>query len=543
VTSGRFPADHPQETGMALIQVQVPYQESLDFGIGVDSNTTSPMNKVVEGEISGVIGADAAKAGFNISRIQTTHELETALKIDVNASYGSVAFGAGVADRFSFATQSKVQNSSLFLAITATVSLATHSIDEPVLTPGAAAMTDNPQNFHTRFGDMFVRGIGRGGMFIAVLKIETSDEQSTKDISNKLSGSYGAFSADAETKFTEVQRDFRCDIQVRVYHEGGPVDLVMDNIADPTQLFGLLRTWFKSFAEHPDQAAVPYFAILAPTVIANGPLPPNAAETEHAQDVLVNCARQRSAILDSLNLMDAITQNPARYVFTPPATMADVRAASAGYQADLDTVAAAASAAMNHPASAKMPADFAADKGRPFPRGVMPEPIPALNAGELSVMAARGQFLASSDPLLASLREIEPAGLSRLGFDIGLAISEGQSMQGPGKKKFQEDHIKDFDPSAYQRAVDYAVDRNANADIASRGATAVAARPEAIAARAKLRLSNQWLGFNIAAGLFGSAADGALGNTSQGPGSNRIRERLGSAIPGYDAALTFYRVP
>jgi hypothetical protein len=529
---------------MALTQIQVPHQASLDFGIGVDSNTTSPMNKVVQGEISGVIGADAAKAGFNISQIQTTRELETALKIDVSASYGSVAFGAGVADRFSFATSSKIQNSSLFMAITATVDLATHSIDEPVLTAAAAAMVDNPQNFNMRFGDMFVRGIGRGGLFVAVLKIETSDEQSTKDISNKLSGSYGAFSADAEMKFSEVQRDFKCDIQVKVYHEGGPVDLIMDNIQDPHQLFGMLKVWFKSFADDPDKAAVPYFAILAPTVIANGPLPPNAAETEHAQDVLVNCARQRSALFDNLNLMDAIIQTPARYSFTPPVTLADIRSASAGYQADLDTVAAAASAAMNHPSSAMMPAEFAASKGRVYPRGIRPEPIPALNAGELAILAARGQFLANSDPLLASLRELEPVGLSRSGFDVGLAIDENGTAQGPGKEKFKQDHIRDFDPGAYQRAVDYTMDRNANREIATRGADAVAARPEATAARARLPASNQWLGFNIGAGLFGSLAEGALGHTLQGPGSNQIRERLGAAAKlGYDAALSFYKFP
>jgi hypothetical protein len=529
---------------MSLVTVQIPHQKTLDFGIGVDSNTTSPMNKVVEGEISGVIGADAAKAGFHISRIQSTHELETVLKIDVNASYGSVAFGAGVADRFSFAARSKIQTSSLFMVITAEVELATHSIDEPRLTANAATMADNPQMFGVRFGDMFVRAIGRGGLFVAVLKIETSDEQSTKDISNKLSGSYGMFSADAEVKFSEVRRDFQCDIEVQVYHEGGPVDLVMDKIDDPVLLFGLLKTWLKSFADEPEKAAVPYFAVLAPTAIANGPLPPNAAETEHAQDVLVNCARQRSAIMDSMNLMDAIIAAPARYSFTPPITMADVRAASAGYQADLDTVAAAASAAMNHPASAKMPADFAAEHGRPFPKGIRPEPIPALNVGELSVLAARGQFLASSDPLLASLRELEPLGLSRTGFDIGLAIDESGTAQGPAKQKFKEDHTKDFDGGAYQRGVDYTIDRNANRDIADRGAGAVAARPEAIAARARLPLSNQWLGFNLGSGLFGSLADGALGNTLQGPKSRQIRERLGATTRlGFDAALSFYKIP
>jgi hypothetical protein len=529
---------------MALVTVQIPHQKTLDFGIGVDSNTTSPMNKVVQGEISGVVGADAAKAGFHISRIQSTHELEKVLKIDVNASYGSVAFGAGVADRFSFASRSKIQTSSLFMVITAEVELATHSIDEPTLTPNAAAMVDNPQNFARRFGDMFVRAIGRGGLFVAVMKVETSDEQSTTEISNKLSGAYGMFSADAEVNFSEVRRDFSCDIEVQVYHEGGPVDLVMDKLDDPVLLFALLKTWLKSFADNPEKAAVPYFAILAPTAIANGPLPPNAAETEHAQDVLINCARQRSAILDSLNLMDAIIQSPARYAFTPPTTMADIRAAAVGYQADLDTVAAAASSAMNHPANAKMPAEFAKERGRVFPQGTRPDPFPVLNVGELSVLAARGQLLAQSDTLLTLLRELEPVGLSRTGFDIGLAVAESQTGQGPGKQKFKEDHLKDFDPGAYQRGVDYSVDCNANRDVAMRGAEAVVRNGGATAARAKLPLSNQWLGFNIGAGMFGSRDDGALGNTLRGPGSNQIRERLGgTARLGYDAALAFYKVP
>ena len=49
---------------MALIEVQVPAQDSLDFGVGVDSNTSSPMGKVVDGEIKGV----AASFGPDDSR-------------------------------------------------------------------------------------------------------------------------------------------------------------------------------------------------------------------------------------------------------------------------------------------------------------------------------------------------------------------------------------------------------------------------------------------------------------------------------------------
>ena len=391
---------------------------------------------------------------------------------------------------------------------------------------------------------MFVRGVDRGGFFVAVMKFDACTDEEAKSISSKLSGAYGLFSGEAEENFASVQKDSNSELTISVYHEGGPIGLIMDSLDDPVQFYAMFKTWLKSFVDQPDKMAVPYAATLAPIAIANGPLPPNAADAEHARDVLFRCAKERSACFDNLNLMDSIIQAPTRYTFTAPVSMANIRAAAGGYEEDLQIIAAAASAAMDHPASAKMPAVFAADTKQTYPQGIRPDPMPALNLGNLSAFAARGEQLALNDPLLTALRNVEPVGPSRRGFDIGLAVDEAGTAQGPGKEKFKQDHINDFDTGAYQRAVDFTMDRNANADIAARGATAVAGKPEATAARAKLPLSNQWLGFNIAAGLFGSVADGALGNASRGPGSNRIRERLsGPARLGYDAALSFYHVP
>ena len=217
-------------------------------------------------------------------------------------------------------------------------------------------------------------------------------------------------------------------------------------------------------------------------------------------------------MLDGMNLMDAIVQSPQRYTFTPPITMADIRAAANGYQEDLQIVAAAASAAMDHPASAKMPAVFANEKNQKFPQGFPPTPMPELAKGTIATLAARGKIIARSDPLLSALYELEPVGLNLLGFEVGLAIDEGGTLQGPGKEKFKNELGVGVSKEAYQRA-DFTIDRNANSDIATRGSAAVAANPEATAARAKLPMSNQWLGFNIAAGLFGKVTDGALGNT------------------------------
>lgn len=50
-------------------------------------------------------------------------------------------------------------------------------------------------------------------------------------------------------------------------------------------------------------------------------------------------------------------------------------------QFDLDLVAKCASEAMNHPASTKMPSEFAAQHGTIFPKAVIPDPLPAVKPG------------------------------------------------------------------------------------------------------------------------------------------------------------------
>ena len=279
-------------------------------------------------------GAGAATVLFEVSRIQTTHDLERKLNVDVNASYNAGLF-ANVSARVDFAQSAQIHTNSLFMVITATVQLGHDSIDDPQLTPDAAALVDNPEAFRLRFGDMFVRGIDRGGLFMAVLKLETSDSHTSESIETELKGAYGLFSGDAKTKFEQLQSDFHSDLTIRILHEGGPTGLVPDTLDNPALLFDISKTWLKSFADNPDGNAVPFAITLAPIAIAKGPLPLNAADAEHAQDVLRICANQRTATMDNMNLMNAIIQSPQRYKFTAPITMADIRAAAAGYQAIL----------------------------------------------------------------------------------------------------------------------------------------------------------------------------------------------------------------
>lgn len=107
----------------------------------------------------------------------------------------------------------------------------------------------------------------------------------------------------------------------------------MDDITDANQLYVMLQQWLKAFQDDPVKNAKPYYVTLAPIAIANGPTLLNAAQIQHAQDVLMQCAKERSKILDGLNLMEFIIQTPSRYDFVAPTTPADIVKAFVGYQA------------------------------------------------------------------------------------------------------------------------------------------------------------------------------------------------------------------
>ncbi len=51
---------------MALTQLIVPYVINYDYGIVVDLATSSPMGKVVDGEVTGVTNAGGATVFYSI---------------------------------------------------------------------------------------------------------------------------------------------------------------------------------------------------------------------------------------------------------------------------------------------------------------------------------------------------------------------------------------------------------------------------------------------------------------------------------------------
>jgi hypothetical protein len=280
--------------------------------------------------------------------------------------------------RFNFAKQSKVQASSLFMTISVRVELEFLSIDSPKLTDDAAGLMNEPDLFESRYGNMFVRGMGRGGLFVGVLRIDTASSEDSMKLSAELEGSYGLFSAEAKTKLSELQSSYKNEVFVRQYWEGGPKSLTIDDPTDPLRLLENANTFIKSFdvsdAEVVNVAA-PFYVTLAPTEIATGPAPPNPADIQRAQDVLLYCARKRSAYIDNLNLLQHIVDNASKYTFDAikPEALHD---AARKYEDDLMLISDCASSAIASRASAKYPEQFATERGVVFPSISMPTPLP-----------------------------------------------------------------------------------------------------------------------------------------------------------------------
>jgi hypothetical protein len=121
-----------------------------------------------------------------------------------------------------------------------------------------------------------------------------------------------------------------------------------------------------------------------------------------------------------------------------------------------------------------------------------------------------------------------------------MAAAEGQTSPGPGKQRIH-DSLSPAEQPGFAAAVSFSLERNRNADLASRGAAIAQADPAVAVVRNADPDVFYRLGFDIATGIFGNPTLGALGNTATGPGSLKIRDSLSAAGQrGFNAAVALH---
>ena len=167
--------------------------------------------------------------------------------------------------------------------------------------------------------------------------------------------------------------------------------------------------------------------------------------------------------------------------------------------------------------------------------------VPRLAKAPSDDLAVRGKALAEQDPLALALRNAQPVGPGQRGFDLGMALAATDTLPGPTKQR-THDGLPLDQQGGFAVAVDFCLDRNRNVDYVTRGGKVLAADAAAAGTWTALPPGLGPLGFQIATGLFGTAALGALGNTMKGPGSAKIRADLAPGTrAGFDAGVAYWK--
>jgi hypothetical protein len=421
-----------------------------------------------------------------------------------------------------FAHKCHVHSESVFLLVCVDVNLAFAQIRAPKVAPeaGAKLSDGNPTPFQEMYGDVFVRGIQTGGRFFAVVEVFTTSKTEQESLSLSLKGSYGPYSGKGAFS-TEFSRAISSkSLKITVYHEGGVVP------RDPTSLEDV-QNLAATFAASVEGHAVPYAVLLDKYSILDLPKPPNYIDLQNQMDVLSFCARQRNIIWTGLNAVDYIFANPSQFEIGADKFNIEVLVTyRAALEADLLAVKKAASQAVDHPRDAAMPALAA-----------KPLPMPKRREGEEDTMVVLGEAMANADPLIAALRDAQPAGDCRRGFYVGLVVEAKNSAWGPGSQSFK-DGLNGAEQIGFAIAAALCIQRNSNAEVAAKGAAIIKVDAELAAARARDQPPGlSWLGFDVGTGIFGDPAKGAIGSTVMGPGAETIRTSLDAdGQRGFDAA-------
>ncbi|MBV9509768.1 MAG: PASTA domain-containing protein [Caulobacteraceae bacterium] len=324
----------------------VSYRPGLDYGVGVDTPSGNAANVAVTGSPSTIPLAAGETLNYTMTQVSTEEDLQTALGISASASGGVGLFSASA--RMDYAKSCAVNSSSVFAMVSIQVTEAFQMIKAPGIDPAAASVlaNGNESRFRQQYGDMFVRGLQTGGVFFGMIEIETKDETDKQSLSIAVSGSYAAFSASGQfsQSFTDAVKNR--GVKVTCHIEGGTLPNPL-----PTNVDTLMQAagqWAPSVA----QKAVPYSALLDSYSILPLPNPPNFVDLQHQMDVLTQCALWRDQDNQALRDMAYVKSYPEQFTGVD---MAQLEQWQNEVSADLNTIAAAASNAVNNPVSAALP--------------------------------------------------------------------------------------------------------------------------------------------------------------------------------------------
>lgn len=326
------------------------------FGGGVFSPNGALRGDGVErGQPQSVQGAEGQRVTFSMSEIESTQELSEALtaSAEVNGRYGLFSASA----TFDFAKSTNMSQYSLALLLSCEVTNSFRQLRDVRLTKQARELwkSGRTDDFHITYGDRYVHGMVTGGLYYAVLQIDTSSEEEKREISASLEAGYKGLTAgfNAQAQFSQALSAVseKRSIQVRHFQVGGKdssIEIDADNmIARATEFPGSVR------GKH----SAPFKVLLKDyKTVSNLPPMPNEHDYRLAKDVVRECGRLRLRYLDWINDIDYVVSHPKQFVWKNEKKQAkDLDKMADKLREGVTGLARYASDAVDNPANAEMP--------------------------------------------------------------------------------------------------------------------------------------------------------------------------------------------
>src|SRR5271157_76032 len=496
----------------------VPFTDGRKLGCGYNRLTGDVLpSPAVQGTaISAVQGAGGQQVSSDCITVQEVEALHRSLGITVDA--GGSYMGCSGSAKVDYVNSCDFSSFSTYVLVRVSVQDAFESMDAPVFASDAIELltTDNSTRFRQRFGDAFIAGVRKGGEFFAIYQISSSDQSERESVGVKVHAAFngGLTSAELNTSIntSTARSESHLEVHVHVFRQGaiGIADLNLEDIMSTAKSFPVDVSGDKAF---------PYAVLLEDYSSLKSPNDKfDYVQIQNQQDVLEDLAKKRFEFLALRDDLKYILKHSDDFQ-NADGTPANTPANRDKLSKDFDEVINAINTMEKEASACSRDASQCIFTNFDTAKFVLPVVTPKAE----DPLVAEGEALAKQDPLAAALRDAQPDAPSRRGFLIGMAAAEGQTLPGPGKQRMH-DTLPSGEQGGFSAAVTFSLERNRNASLAATGAKIADANPAIAAARKGDPF--YVLGFDIATGIFGDPALGALGNTSAGPGSSAIRDAL-----------------
>ena len=465
----------------------VPFTDGMKVGLGYNRLTGDVLSTpAVQGasisSIQGAVGQQVTSDCITITDVETLHK-SLGISVDAGGSY----MGFSASAKVDYANSCDFSSFSTYVLVRVSVKDATETIDSPIFSPDANELlvNNNPDRFRQRFGDTFIAGVVKGGEYCAIYQITGSDQSEKESVGVNVQAAYKApFSVasahlDVDIQTAMSQSKSHLEVRCHVFRQGtiSTTDLGFLDIIKTAKDFPIGVAGDKAF---------PYAVVLQDY---DGLKNPNDQfvyiEIQNRQDVLEDLAKKRFEFLALRDDFKYILKHSDDFQ-NADGTSVDREKLSKDFDSVVDAINTMQREASVCARDAKQ-CEFTKFDVAKFS-------VPVLAKGAEDVLVTKGEAIANQDPLAVALRSSLPDAPSRRGFNIGMAVAEGQTAPGSGKDSSGRT-LKPEEQSGYAKGVLFSVDRNRNLDFATKGAAIAKRDPVVAAARTAgpVRLLFAWI--------------------------------------------------